>query len=68
MCKNRYGITYNKILLREYGWELPDSFTELEVLAAKAKEAGMDEHLSKPVDIDALEQTVKRFRVTPENK
>lgn len=25
----------------------------------------MDEHLSKPVDIDALEQTVKRFRVTP---
>ena len=31
----------------------------------------MDEHLSKPVDIDALEQTVKRFRVFPphpENK
>ena len=30
----------------------------------------MDEHLSKPVDIDALEQTVKRFRVIPlpENK
>ena len=24
----------------------------------------MDEHLSKTVDIDALEQTVKRFRVT----
>ena len=36
----------------------------------KSKEAGMDGHLSKPVDIDALEQTVKRFRVTPppENK
>ena len=35
----------------------------------KSKEAGMDEHLSKPVDITALEQTVKRFRVTPpENK
>ena len=36
----------------------------------KSKEAGMDEHLSKPVDISALEQTVKRFRVTPppENK
>ena len=36
----------------------------------KSKEAGMDEHLSKPVYIDALEQTVKRFRVTPppENK
>ena len=31
----------------------------------KSKEAGMDEHLSKPVDIAALEQTVKRFRVTP---
>ena len=31
----------------------------------KSKEAGMDEHLSKPVDIRALEQTVKRFRVTP---
>ena len=31
----------------------------------KSKEAGMDEHLSKPVDIAALEQTVKRFRLTP---
>ena len=31
----------------------------------KSREAGMDEHLSKPVDINALEQTVKRFRVTP---
>ena len=31
----------------------------------KSKEAGMDEHLSKPVDIAALEQTVKRFRVAP---
>lgn len=31
----------------------------------------MDEHLSKPVDIAALEQTVKRFCVIPppsENK
>ena len=34
----------------------------------RSKEAGMDEHLSKPVDIDALEQTVKRFRVTPPPK
>ena len=34
----------------------------------KSKEAGMDEHLSKPVDIRALEQTVKRFRVTPPRK
>ena len=31
----------------------------------KSREAGMDEHLSKPVDISALEQTVKRFRVIP---
>ena len=31
----------------------------------KSRDAGMDEHLSKPVDINALEQTVKRFRVTP---
>ena len=34
----------------------------------KSKEAGMDAHLSKPVDIAALEQTVKRFRVTPPRK
>ena len=33
----------------------------------KSKEAGMDAHLSKPVDIAALEQTVKCFRVTPPN-
>ena len=34
----------------------------------KSKEAGMDEHMSKPVDISALEQVVKRFRVTPPKK
>ena len=34
----------------------------------KSREAGMDEHLSKPVDISALEQTVKRFRVSPPPK
>ena len=34
----------------------------------KSKEAGMDEHLSKPMDITALEHTVKRFRVTPPPK
>ncbi len=39
---NCYGITYNKTLLREHGWELPNSFAELEELAAKAKEAGVD--------------------------
>ena len=38
---NCYGITYNKTLLRENGWELPTSFTELEVLAEKAKAAGI---------------------------
>ena len=31
----------------------------------KSKEAGMDAHLSKPVNIDALEQTVKPSRVIP---
>ena len=31
----------------------------------KSKEAGMDEHLSKPVDIAMLEQVVRRFRITP---
>lgn len=31
----------------------------------KSKETGMDAYLSKPVNIAALEQTVKRFRVIP---
>ena len=31
----------------------------------KSKEAGMDEHLSKPVDIAMLEQVVRRFRIIP---
>ena len=39
---NCYGITYNKTLLREHGGELPNSFAELEALAAEAKEAGVD--------------------------
>ena len=34
----------------------------------KSKEAGMDEHLSKPVDISALEQAVRRFHITPPPK
>ena len=34
----------------------------------KSREAGMDEHLSKPVDIAALEQVVKRFHATPPRK
>ena len=32
----------------------------------KSREAGMDEHLSKPVDMKALEQTVRRFKRTPQ--
>ena len=39
---NCYGITYNKTLLKKYGWELPQSFAELEELAAKAKKAEVD--------------------------
>ena len=34
----------------------------------KSKEAGMDEHMSKPVEISALEQVLKCFRVPPPEK
>ena len=34
------GISYNKTLLEENGWELPTTFEELAKLAPKAKEAG----------------------------
>ena len=34
------GITYNKTLLEENGWELPTSFEELEALEPKVREAG----------------------------
>ena len=34
------GITYNKTLLEENGWELPNSLEELRELAPKVKEAG----------------------------
>ncbi|MDD6233939.1 MAG: extracellular solute-binding protein [Lachnospiraceae bacterium] len=34
------GITYNKTLLENNGWELPQSFKELEELAPKVKAAG----------------------------
>ena len=40
MGYNALGITYNKTLLDENGWELPDSFKELEELAPKVEEAG----------------------------
>ena len=36
------AITYNKTLLEENGWELPNSLEELEELAPKVKEAGYD--------------------------
>ena len=31
----------------------------------ESKEAGMDEHLSKPVDIAVLERAVRKYLVTP---
>lgn len=34
----------------------------------KSKEAGMDEHLSKPVDIAMLERAVRKYLVTPPPK
>lgn len=34
------AITYNKTLLEENGWELPNSLDELEALAPKVQEAG----------------------------
>lgn len=37
---NCYGITYNKTLLKKYGWELPNSFAELEELAARPRKQG----------------------------
>ncbi len=40
MGYNALGITYNKTLLDENGWELPASFKELEELAPKVEEAG----------------------------
>ena len=35
------GITYNKTLLEEHGWELPQSLAELEELSVKAEAAGV---------------------------
>lgn len=34
----------------------------------KSKEAGMDEHLSKPVDIAVLERAVRKYLVIPPKK
>lgn len=41
------AITYNKTLLEENGWELPNSLADLEELAPKVKEAGYDLALSQ---------------------
>ena len=37
---NCLGITYNKKILKDNGWELPQSFEELEALAPKVKAKG----------------------------
>lgn len=36
-----YGIYYNKTLMEEHGWELPNDFQELEALCAEIQEAGL---------------------------
>ena len=35
------GITYNKTLMEEYGWEVPNSLEELEELIPQIEEAGL---------------------------
>ena len=39
-----------------------NAFTEDKV---RCREAGMDEHLSEPVDIAVLERAVRKYLVTP---
>ena len=41
------AITYNKTLLEDNGWELPNSLEELEELAPKVEEAGYDLAISQ---------------------
>ncbi len=36
-----FGITYNKTLLQKHGWDLPNSFSDLEKLAEQTKEVGV---------------------------
>lgn len=48
----------------EHGVQLEDVYAFAEDVQ-KSREAGMDEHLSKPVDMDVLEQTLRKFRVIP---
>ncbi len=36
-----YGIYYNKTLMEEHGWALPQNFSELEALCAEISDAGL---------------------------
>lgn len=36
-----YGIYYNKTLMEEHGWTLPNNFAELETLCEQIREAGL---------------------------
>lgn len=36
-----YGILYNKTLMEEHGWEVPQNMSELESLCAEIREAGL---------------------------
>lgn len=36
-----YGIFYNKTLMEEHGWEVPENFDQLKALCAEIKEAGL---------------------------
>ncbi|MCM1307743.1 MAG: ABC transporter substrate-binding protein [Butyrivibrio sp.] len=36
-----FGIVYNKTLMEEHGWELPNTIDELETLCAEIREAGL---------------------------
>ena len=63
---NCYGITYNKTLLEQHGWKLPTSFTELEELADKAKEAGVTAFVSKPLFMSELRAALTQQEVGTE--
>ena len=58
---NAIGITYNKEILRENGWKLPTSLKEMEELTPKVRQAGMNAHLSKPIDPSSLYAALARF-------
>lgn len=38
---NMYGITYNKTLMEEMGWEVPTNFEQLEALCKEIRAAGL---------------------------